>query len=127
MTTHHDNLGCRWFEEVWNRRNPDAIDQLTTPDVRAHGADGQTRGQAEFHEFHRLLMTAVPDLHVRIDRCVDGGDTVAVAWTATGSPVAGRPFEISGLSMMRVVNGKLVEGWDSFDFPALLEALGTRV
>jgi predicted SnoaL-like aldol condensation-catalyzing enzyme len=121
-----DNLGCRWFDDVWNK--PDgaaAIDRMAPPDMTAHGADGQTRGLADFKAFHRILNEAMPDLKVTIDRCVEGGDMVAVAWTITGTPRAtGEAYETSGLTMMRIADGVLVEGWDDYDFSGLMAALG---
>jgi hypothetical protein len=37
--TAHDNLACQWFERVWNQNDVAAMAVLTTPDVKAHGAD----------------------------------------------------------------------------------------
>jgi len=48
-----ENVACRWFAEVWNRKDADAIHRLGTPDMIAHGPDGSHRSPADFAAFHK--------------------------------------------------------------------------
>ena len=129
--SHAQHQGCQWFEEVWNKRNPAAIGQLATSDMRAHGADGTLRGQAEFRQFYDTLVAAVPDLHVEVVSCVRGGDYIAVQWRATGTHTGqqsgwaptGNAIDVPGLSLMRVSATGIAEAWDSFDFGGLMQTL----
>ena len=80
-----ENVACRWFAEVWNRKDADAIHRLGTPDMIAHGPDGSHRSPADFAAFHNALVTAVPDMHVDVKHCAEGRDMVAVQWVARGT------------------------------------------
>ena len=67
-----DNLARRWFEDVWNKKDASAIVALSSPDMKAFGADGIVRSRESFAEFHGLMLGAVPDLRVTIDQSVRG-------------------------------------------------------
>lgn len=133
--SHATHPGCRWFEEVWNQRNPAAITTLTPPDMRAHGADGTVRGQAEFRQFYDMLVQTVPDLRIEIVNCVQGDDHVAVQWVTTGThtgaidgwPPTGRAISVTGLTLMRLSGEGIAEAWDSFDMAGLMQTMNAPV
>jgi steroid delta-isomerase-like uncharacterized protein len=135
MTVLH-NPACLWFERVWNRNDLDAIAEMTTPDLKAHGADGIVRSGAMFAEFQRAMRAAMPDLHVKVTHCVEGRDMVATHWVATGThsgasdglpPPSGRHIEITGLTLVRMEGSKIAEGWDDYDVAGLMKQLGVGV
>jgi steroid delta-isomerase-like uncharacterized protein len=134
--TSRENVACRWFEQVWNQRDAGAIHRLGTPDMAAHGPDGVTRSPAAFAEFHNALTAAIPDLRVEVKHCAEGRDMVAVQWIArgthtgdsTGFPTpSGRTIELSGLTLVRVADGKCAEGWDDYDAVDLMRQLGAAI
>ena len=60
----HDNtaLARRWFEEVWNQRRTETIDEVLTPDSVCQSTGGLLRGQDEFRNRAYLPLTsAFPD------------------------------------------------------------------
>jgi len=126
----------RWFEEVWNKGREEAIDELFAADGIAHGlADehGQVlRGPEGFKPFFRTFRTAFPDIQVVVEDCISEGDqvaarcTVRAKHTGEGFKVAatGNPVEITGMSMVRVRDGQIVEGWNNFDFMRLFQQIG---
>jgi steroid delta-isomerase-like uncharacterized protein len=134
---HHENIACRWFERVWNNNEAGAISELGTPDMKAHGADGVLRTPEMFAEFQRAMQGAMPDVHVEVRHCVQGGDTIAVHWFATGTHTgaaeglpepSGRRIEVSGLTLVRLApDGRIAEGWDDYDFIGLMRQLGASV
>jgi len=125
----------RWFTEIWNQKNVDAVDQLLAPDGVLHetalGGDGIQR-HADFKAMGRLMLQAIPDLHFHVESTMEDGDHAASRVTATGThtgPGIGpkptnKPFRISGIVMVRVANGQVVEGWSSFDMLGQFEQLG---
>jgi steroid delta-isomerase-like uncharacterized protein len=131
-----ENLACQWFEHVWNRNDLSAIKAFTTPDLKAHGADGIVRTQESFADFQRSIKSALPDLKVEVKHCVEGRDMVAVHWVASGThtgksdglpdPNGGR-VELSGLTLVRMAGDKIAEGWDDYDAADLMRQLGATV
>jgi steroid delta-isomerase-like uncharacterized protein len=133
MSTENKALVQRWFDEVWNRGRVEAIDELLAPDALVHGlGDGEMRGAAAFKPFHAAYREAFPDVRIQIDDMVAEGDQVAFRWTATAShqgnslgfAATNRNVRFQGMGIIRVRNGKLVEGWNTFDQLGMLQQLG---
>ena len=66
-----------WFEEVWNKRNVEAIDKLWVPEKIVHGLPnthgGQVETKAAFKTFHTNFCSAFPDLHIHVEDTVTEG------------------------------------------------------
>jgi predicted ester cyclase len=43
-----------------------------------------------------------------------------------GVPATGRTVATTGISVIRVAEGKLIEGWQNWDMAGVLEAIGIR-
>jgi predicted ester cyclase len=108
----------RLIEDVWNRANPAAADEIIAPDRLFAGRPAPPQ---VVREASARVVAARPDHHVIINDLVAEGDKVAVWWTARGThlgeyvhPVFGRlaptgkPLTINGLAIHRVAGGKLV-------------------
>jgi steroid delta-isomerase-like uncharacterized protein len=134
MAQENSALIRRWFEEVWNNGRMAAIDEMASPDVVGHGqAQHDTViGREQFRTFAGEFRRAFPDLKVKIDHIVEQGDKVAARWTATmthqgeflGFAPTGKKATITGTSIQRFSDGKIVEGWDNWDQLGLLVQIG---
>lgn len=122
----------RWFEEVWNNGRVDVIDEMFPPEAIAHGLGPDLRGPDEFKIFHSSFRTAFPDVRVQIDGMIQEGDTVAFRYSATGTHLGnglgfaatGRSATFIGMGMARLVDGRIVEGWNVLDQLGMLTQLG---
>ena len=128
-------VGRLWFEEVWNGRSTDAIDRRMAPDCVVHGlGDGghDLRGPSGFKPFHAAFLSAFADLHLTIEDLIEENDRVVIRWTATGThtgdslgfPATNKRMRVGGVTIARIQNGKLVEGWNNFDQMGMLQQLG---
>ncbi len=63
------------------------------------------------------------DLSFAVDEQVTEGDRVASRWTLRGTN-RGRAIELSGITISRLEDGKIVEDWGSTDSIELLRQLG---
>jgi len=134
MAQENSALIRRWFEEVWNNGRMEAIDEMASPDAIGHGqAQHDTDiGLKEFRAFAADLRRAFPDFKVTIDHVIEQGDKVAARWTTRmthkgeflGFAPTGKKVTITGTSMQRIANGKIVEGWDNWDQLGLLVQIG---
>lgn len=122
----------RWFDEVWNHGNADAIDQLMAPNAVVHGLGEDTRGSEGFKRFHAAYLEAFPDVHIAIEDLVAEGDKVAFRWSATathrgaslGFAATNRNVRFEGMGIIRTQHGKIAEGWNTFDQLGMLQQLG---
>jgi steroid delta-isomerase-like uncharacterized protein len=135
MSEANKALMRRWFEEVWNKQRTDAIDEMMAPHAIAYGlaADGSNlRGPAGFKPFHQAFLDAFHDMRVTVEDVIAEGDRVAARWVAAGTHtgaglgIAGtnRKMNITGMSIIRVENGRIVEGWNNFDVLGMYVQLG---
>jgi steroid delta-isomerase-like uncharacterized protein len=125
----------RWFQEVWNEGKIETVNELLRDDavgygqVRGHVA---VRGPKEFIPFVKQIRGAFPDIRVAIGDAWGAGDQVVLRWTATmahtgdglGVPPTGRSVRITGITIARIRDGRIVEGWDNWDQLGLLEQIG---
>jgi predicted ester cyclase len=69
---------------------------------------------------------------VVVEDTIAEGDQVAVRWSAAGThrgehmgpKATGRRVEFRGISWMRFDDGRVVEGWDSWNLGKLLSEMG---
>lgn len=126
----------RWFEEVWNKGREEAIDEMFAADGVAHGlsgADGEPlRGAADFKPFFHAFREAFPDVEVIVEDTVAEGDKVAARCTVRGKhrgdtlgyAATHLPTEFTGICIVRLSDGKIVEAWNNFDFMSMHQQLG---
>jgi predicted ester cyclase len=127
-----DALVRAWFHEVWDLGDETAIDRLMAADAAVHGLGMPIRGPEGFKPYFRTMRNALGDLEVQVLRTVVQGDLVAAhchvvarhVGEALGGPPTGRPVEFFGMAIARVEGGKLVEGWNCFDFLTMYQQLG---
>ena len=92
MANENVSLARRWFEEVWNQRRTDTIDELLTDESVCHSESGPLRGKQEFKErAHAVFLSAFPDMRMTVEGTVAEGDEVVVRWAVTGDSPGRRP------------------------------------
>src|SRR5262245_7288835 len=128
-------LARRWFEELWNQGREETIDRLLAPNAIVHGLpepDGvPIRGPEGFKPLFRQLKGAFPDMRIVIDHVVREDDRVACHCTVTGTHTgpglgapSNNPIHFTGITIVRAQDGKLVEGWNAFDFLGCFQQIG---
>jgi steroid delta-isomerase-like uncharacterized protein len=132
MSNPNAAVARRWFEEVWNQRRAETVDELLRPDSVGHTESGDVVGPDDFkNKVHAELLAALPDIRVTVEDVIADGDNVVVRWSASGThrgdgmglKATGRAVTFRGLTWMVVRGGKLVEGWDAWNQEGLLRQL----
>jgi steroid delta-isomerase-like uncharacterized protein len=136
MSEENKALVRRWFEEVWNKGRADAIDEMFDENGIAHGlADDSSnpiRGPKNFRPFHTTFREAFPNMNIVIEDMVAEGDKVAARCSVRGKhegELMGRaatqaPVDFTGITIVRIDNGKIVEAWNNFDFMTMYKQCG---
>ena len=126
----------RWFEEVWNNKSEDAIYEMFAEDGVANGlndAEGNPlRGPEGFKVMHRAFVSAYPDLLITVEDTVVEGNKIAARCRVTGSHAGegigvsptNQPIEFTGMTIVEVKDGKIVEAWNEFNFMEMYRQLG---
>jgi steroid delta-isomerase-like uncharacterized protein len=134
MTEMERSLGSRWFEEVWNKGRRDAIAEMLAPDAVLHEAGTDSVGPEGFYPFFDRLNVAFSGLHVTVEDTIAEKDRICVRWsciathTGDGLGVAptGKNIDVTGMSMIRVRNGRIAEAWQNWDMQRLMEQIHSR-
>jgi len=137
MANENSALLRRWFEEVWNKGREEAIDEMFAEHGIAHGLSDESGepmrgGPLGFKPFFRKFRSAFPDMQIVVEDTISEGDKVAARCTVRGKhqsdslgfAATQQPMEMSGMTIVRVQDGKIVEAWNNFDFMTMFKQLG---
>lgn len=128
------SLGQRYAQEVWIERRMDVIDELFSDDHVYHDAllPDLPKGPEGVRQRVGVYLTAVPDATLSVEESIEDGDAAVLRWTWGGAntgvlmgiPPTGKSATTTGMHMVHVRGGKIVETWVSFDAVGFLQQLG---
>ena len=116
----------RGWDRTWNQGDLTAIDEVYAADVVIHNAAPGTPAGIEGVKLTiGAFRAAFPDLQFTLEDLIAEGDKAVNRWSMTGTqqgefrgaPPTGEKMTMSGLSMMRIANGKIAEIWTAM-FPS---------
>ncbi len=112
----------RVFEEIFNQGKFQVANEIYAPDFVNHGLHRNISLEEDQAAVH-WEKQALPDLKMTVDLMAAEGDLVTVVWTMRGTntaaasplPATGVNLEMRGITVWRIVDGKIREEWTSFD------------
>lgn len=124
-------LGRLWFEVVWNRGRRGAIAELLSPNVVLHDAGVDSVGIEPFLLFFDRMQDTFSEIHVDVEEILEEFDKACIRWTCTakhtgfgfGIPPTGAEVRVTGLSVIHVEEGKVVEAWQNWDMLGMMEQI----
>jgi steroid delta-isomerase-like uncharacterized protein len=121
-----------FFEEAWGKGNVAAVDEFMAADYVEHprpctlppGTEGLKQLIASYR-------AAFPDLKSTLEDIFAEGEMVAYRWSVSGThlgdwlgiPPTGNHVTATGITLVRIVLGKVVESWTSIDLNPAEEEL----
>jgi steroid delta-isomerase-like uncharacterized protein len=137
MTPEENNaIAEKFFNSVWNKGDFSVLDTLISPDAVDHSTVGgkpkAEKGSASFRAIVSMFRKAMPDIQLTIDDEIFTGDRVVHRWTLNGTdnggvmgmPPSRKQLTFSGITTVRMENGKIVERWVNIDELGLMQQLG---
>ena len=95
--------------EALNKQDPTVLDEFMAPDYVDH--TNQIRGREELKQFYTRAFEDFPDFYRTIEDIIAEGDKVWFRAKITGTASTGEKIELTSITILRIVNGKAVEGW----------------
>jgi steroid delta-isomerase-like uncharacterized protein len=124
----------RLFDELWNKGNLSVADEIIAPTYLHHDDSTPDLGKGPESEKKRvnLYRTALHDFRLTIEDLLADGETVVARWSCrgvhkgelNGIAPTGKQFAITGVTIARFANGKIVEGFVNWDALGLMRQLG---
>ena len=121
------------FAEAVQTGNFEAFKEVVSPENIDHDpAAGQVQGPEGYRMFFSGMRTAFPDMSVALETVVADEDSIAFAYTLTGTHTGplmghaptGKKIKIRGMQISKFKDGKMVERWGSSDELGMLQQLG---
>lgn len=122
----------RHVDEIWNKGNLDAADDLFHPQAVTPYAPILPPGPEGCKVIAKMFREAFPDLKVEIKNIVAQGDLVAalLRQTAThqgdlfGIPATGKPVDFEEMALVKFVDGKIFVTWFETDMLTVMQQIG---
>jgi len=128
MPNKHQSLTYRWMEDVWNNGNEKAIDIMLDENAVVHGIEGiNERGPKGFKVFYKNFREQFPKIHLEVDDVFSEGDTETSRCTVTATTAGGQDVHFTGMTCVKISNGKITEAWNNFDFLTMYQQLGFKM
>ena len=108
------------FVKVWDASSPPGLAERTygTGYVEHHPLPGQGEGVDGVNQLAQMYFAVFPDLTTTVEAVVHDGDLTVVRWSCVGThegdqmgPPTHRRVHFSGIDILRVSGGKVVEHW----------------
>jgi steroid delta-isomerase-like uncharacterized protein len=124
-------IARRELDELWLKGNLALVDEFYAPDVLDHPLPGQAPGREGLRQTMALINRALPSEGTVLGLVAEG-DTVTRWWTMHGThegefmgvPATHKPFTLTGIDVLRIADGKIVEFWHEEDLLGLVQQLG---
>ncbi|WP_419901407.1 ester cyclase [Kiloniella sp.] len=115
-----------WLRRVWKEEDATAIDEMLVPDIKADGLGEQSIvGPEALKQFHCAMCSLLSDFNFTIDKCLEEDGWISALCTLNAkSRKTGEAVSITGNMWVKTRDGKLIEGYNHFDFIGLLAQLG---
>ena len=124
-------IAKRAFEEILSRGRYELTEQLYAKDFVNHGIHSNAsleKDQTALKGWH----AAFPDVVVVPEKLIAEDDLVTIYWIARGTntgtgnglPATGKKAELAGITIWRIVDGKIKEEWSAFDQLSMMRQLG---
>ncbi len=121
----------------WNAGDLAGYLELYDPAIRLHGYAPAPLDRAAVEGFYRAVCAALPAPgrsapHLDLHEVIATGDRLAARFSMSGShaatflgvPATGRPYVLSGITILHFAGARVVERWSSTDMLGLLVQLG---
>ena len=126
-------IARHWNEEVWNKGNLGAIDDLFATDfVFNYPPPGAAPNRDGYKQFVTRNFATWADIHCTVEDMFGEGNQVAVRWTWSGAHTGelmgiaptGKQVTMTGISIMHIVGGKITKEWTEMDTLGMMQQLG---
>jgi steroid delta-isomerase-like uncharacterized protein len=133
MSEDNKALARRSWEEIVNKRNPDAIEELYAPNFVWHEPDQDIRGYEQAKQFVSTFFKGFPDINITVEDVIAEGNQAVSRYTIRGThqgeteefgPPTEKQMELKGITIHRIEDGKIVEEWERYDNLSALQQLG---
>lgn len=124
-----------YLERAWGQGDWRVAEQVVAEDVVFHDQvreGGLPPGREGLRLVMERIRTGIPDFAMNVQTMIAEDDYVVILWSATGTqagefngfPPTGRTATLHAISIVRLQDGKIVEGWQEADQLGMAQQIG---
>jgi steroid delta-isomerase-like uncharacterized protein len=130
-----ESVARRYFDEIWNRGDHRAIENLVAPNVIGHVNGTTLHGRETLKERLAALHALYATPRFAIEEILTDRTRVLVRWSFRGTHAgpyrglapSGRTIAVTGMNLFRIDDNQIAELWVNADDLGELEQLGGTV
>ena len=134
MSTDNKAIVRRLYEEVWNKRRLEVVDELISPSHALNdplSSDAQI-GPKLYKERVVEFTKSFPDCRFTIEDMIAEKGKVVASWTFSGThkaefrdvPATGKKVCVEGITIHLITHGKILDSYARWDALGLMRQLG---
>lgn len=136
MSTESNKALVRRYREIYNTNQLDKLGEVLADNFVPHTLfPGMSPGFETYKQIHTMAKASFPDIRTQTEDLIAEGDKVVERWTQTMThtgapffignlPASGKTVRVTGISIYRLADGKIVEHWADMDFFGVMVQLG---
>jgi steroid delta-isomerase-like uncharacterized protein len=134
MSMENKTIVYRLYEEVWNKRKLEVVDELISPSHALQDpiVSGSQVGPELYKRRVVELTTGFPDLRFTIEDTIAEKEKFVVSWIISGThkgefmeiPATGRKISVEGITIHHIRNGNILDSHARWDALGLMRQLG---
>jgi steroid delta-isomerase-like uncharacterized protein len=127
----------RLYEEVWNKRRFEALDELLSPSHAIHDnlSSRSSVGPEAYKAQVAIFLKAFPDLRFTIEDIVGENEKIVIDWTISGTHQGefwgvrptNKKLSLEGVTIHHVTDGKIMDSYVTSDALVLWKQVGATV
>ncbi len=134
MSADNRSVVRRLYEEVWNKRRLEVVNEIISPSHALHDANvsGSAIGPEAYKRVVTRWVTAFPDLRFTIEDTVCEKDKLVVSWNISGThkgeylgiAPTNKKISVDGITINHIASGKIMDSYASWDALGMMQQLG---
>jgi steroid delta-isomerase-like uncharacterized protein len=124
----------RLYEEVWNLRKLELINEIVSPSHALHAPTllGSSVGPEAYKRQFLSMLEGYPDLQWTVEDLIAEGDKVVACWTMSGThkgeymgvPATNKKVSFDGITIHHFSGGKIMDSYSNWDALGMMQQLG---
>jgi len=134
MSTDTKTVVRRLYEEVWNKRRLEVVNEIISPSHALNDPHliGSAVGPDAYKRVSTQFIAAFPDLKFTVEDYISEKDKVVASWTISGThkrefrgiPATNKEISVEGVTIHLIAKGKIIDSYAKLDYLGLLQQLG---
>lgn len=132
LATANKALVETYHNALWRDGDKTAIDRYWSPEAQVHMTDFAGTAVDVIHEDVERYFGAFTEVETTIEHLVTEGDKVVLHWSTSGKHIGAygdiaatnKRITMTGMDLLRIADGKIVECWSMWDGLSVYEQLG---